>query len=121
MIRIILPIKRGFSGWPFYVIPKWCVDTPRQTPYENHEKTHCKRQRWITPIWWIRYALSKSFRRQEELLAYKTEMFTIMDQGRNIDIPYFSEQLATNYWGMINYVDAHTWVLGVIALWKQKV
>jgi hypothetical protein len=35
---------------------------------------HYKEQAWITPIWWLRYGLSKSFRVAAEVRAYKTQI-----------------------------------------------
>lgn len=40
-----------------------------------HERTHCWRQLVTLVVpWWIAYGVSKSFRRSEELVAYKVQI-----------------------------------------------
>jgi hypothetical protein len=35
---------------------------------------HYREQAWIAPIWWLRYAMSKSFRLAAEVRAYKRQI-----------------------------------------------
>jgi hypothetical protein len=35
---------------------------------------HYREQAWIAPLWWLRYALSKSFRLEAEVRAYKRQI-----------------------------------------------
>ena len=39
-----------------------------------HEMTHYRAQAWITPIWLLRYALSKSFRLDAEVTGYQAQI-----------------------------------------------
>lgn len=64
-------IPKGFDGmsiWPFILMRY------RDTGLLNHELVHYTEQAWITPIWWLRYALSRSFRVAAEVRAYKASM-----------------------------------------------
>lgn len=110
MIRLILNINRGFASWPFYFIPKWCVGTPEEAAYVEHEKTHCRRQRWITPVWWIRWLFSRKFRWQEESLAYRNEIAVLINSGYPVDVDYYATQLSKGYLGMISYDSAIAWI-----------
>ena len=40
----------------------------------EHELVHYREQAWIAPLWWLRYALSKSFRLAAEVRAYKRQI-----------------------------------------------
>jgi hypothetical protein len=56
----------GFSAWPFII-----VKDKADKVLIAHEMVHYKEQAWITPIWLLRYWLSKSFRLQAEVRAYR--------------------------------------------------
>lgn len=57
--------------WPFiFIRPTYKNDEP----LKQHELVHYREQAWITPIWFLRYALSKSFRVQAEARAYKVQI-----------------------------------------------
>ncbi len=106
MIRIVLNVDRGFALWPIYVIPKWCVGTDREEPYIVHEETHCRRQRWWSPVWWVLWIASKKFRRREELLAYEAEISEVRRLGGEVDFHYYVNEMVNGYGGMISYLDA---------------
>lgn len=110
MTRIVLPIDRGFAIWPIYVIPKWVAGTIRESAYIQHELTHCRRQKWITPIWWIRWLFSRKFRWQEESLAYRNQIATLINSGIYVDKGYFATQMSRGYLGMITYDSALIWI-----------
>jgi len=69
---------RGFSVHPFIFIPKWTETQGIENSYEAHERTHCGRQKnFFYGLYWIgHYYVSKSFRFQEETLAYITQVIT---------------------------------------------
>ena len=106
MIQLVWNVSRGFSGWPFYVIPKWCVGTAREQPYIEHERTHCHRQKMLTPIWWALWLVSKNFRHHEESLAYKAEIQKIVEMGQEVDCYYYADQMATGYRGAFEFLEA---------------
>ena len=106
MIKLVLDVDRGFACWPFYVIPKWCIGTDREQPYIVHERAHCRRQTLWTPLWWILWYFSSSFRRHEEIKAYKAEVKKVIDMGQEVDWHYYSNEMANGYKGMISYLDA---------------
>lgn len=110
MTEIVLRTDRGFACWPFYVLPRWVMGTEREEAYRLHEQAHCRRQAWQTPLWWARYALSKSFRWREERIAYRVEI-------QHMERPsptYYATALSEEYWGMVDYQSALAWVRSVI-------
>ena len=61
-------VPTGFDGitvWPFIFMRY------EDKVLTNHETVHYNEQAWITPIWWARYLLSKTFRVAAEVRAYK--------------------------------------------------
>jgi hypothetical protein len=61
----------AFTAWPFIVVrPKHADDAG----IIAHEMVHYREQAWITPIWWVRYWLSKSFRVAAEVRAYQVQI-----------------------------------------------
>lgn len=67
-------IPRGYDAitfWPFiFVLP----DKQSNKPLIEHELVHYREQAWITPIWILRYALSRRFRLEAEVRAYKRQL-----------------------------------------------
>lgn len=61
------------SVWPFIFVRTGKLDS---VALIAHEKYHYNRQRWITPIWYLRYWFSKQFRWEEEVAAYKIQLGT---------------------------------------------
>lgn len=67
-------IPSGFDAmtlWPFILV--------RPTQADNkglieHELVHYREQSFLTPIWWLRYLLIKSFRLNAEVRAYKRQI-----------------------------------------------
>ena len=110
MIQLVTNGDRGWAGWPVYVIPSWCVGKPREAAYVEHEKTHCRRQRWITPFWWALWRLSRKFRWQEESLAYRKEIEVLMRAGVRIDMDYYATTLSSDYYNLITYENAYAWL-----------
>lgn len=59
----------GVTVWPFiFVVDK------NDTSLIAHEMVHYREQAWISPIWFLRYWLSKSFRVAAEVRAYKVSV-----------------------------------------------
>ena len=57
--------------WPFiFVLPSYRSDAALIA----HEMVHYREQAWITPIWLLRYFLSRSFRMAAEVRAYKVQI-----------------------------------------------
>jgi hypothetical protein len=61
----------AFTAWPFIVVRPEHAD---DKGIIVHESVHYKEQAWITPFWWLRYALSKKFRLDAEVRAYKAQI-----------------------------------------------
>ena len=61
----------AFTAWPFIVVLPKYADEPGIIA---HEMVHYKEQAWITPIWWLRYALFKKFRIAAEVRAYSVQV-----------------------------------------------
>lgn len=76
-------VPTGFDSitlWPFILMrPQRKSDAGLL----GHEMVHYREQAWITPIWWLRYALSKKFRVAAEVRAYQTQVdcgsFTVIN------------------------------------------
>ena len=109
MIQKTTKRDRGWAMWPWYFIPSWCVGTRREAAYVEHEKTHCRRQRWITPVWWIRWRLSRKFRWSEESLAFRKEIEIALKSG-SFNKDYYAKELSENYYGLISYEGAYEWL-----------
>ena len=61
----------AFSCWPFiFVLPSHASNAG----LIEHETVHYNEQSWVTPIWLLRYFLSKSFRLAAEVRAYKRQI-----------------------------------------------
>jgi hypothetical protein len=114
VIQVVTDRDRGWAMWPFYFIPSWCVGTPREAAYVEHEKVHCRRQRWITPIWFILWRLSRRFRWQEESLAYQKEIEVLIKGGNRIDMEYYATTLSDDYYNLITYENAFAWLQQIV-------
>lgn len=67
-------IKKPFdavTAWPFIFIRPEYKDNLAMLA---HETVHYKSMAWVTPFWWLRYILSKSFRWSQELKAYRVQI-----------------------------------------------
>jgi hypothetical protein len=61
----------AITVWPFILIrPEHAADKALII----HEMVHYHEQGILVPIWWIRYALSKTFRVASEVRAYKAQI-----------------------------------------------
>lgn len=61
----------AFTVWPFIFV------RPSQrgnAALLEHEMVHYREQAWLTPVWLLRYAFSKSFRLAAEVRAYKLQI-----------------------------------------------
>jgi hypothetical protein len=114
MIQRVTKRDRGWAMWPWYFIPSWVVGTIREAAYVEHEKTHCRRQKWVTPIWWIRWRLSRKFRWEEESLAYRNEIDVLLRSGHDIDLLYYSKQLSEGYYKMVTFHAAYAWLKRIL-------
>lgn len=61
----------GFTCWPFIFIRPSKVNN---LGLLRHEMIHYNEQRWITPYWLAKYFLSRKFRLDAEVRAYKAQM-----------------------------------------------
>lgn len=67
--RLLVP--KGFDAitvWPFIFMRQ------ADPALREHELVHYREQAWVAPLWWARYALSKTFRVQAEVRAYRVQM-----------------------------------------------
>ena len=74
MIVTTTLIQQPFDAvtvWPFiFIRPEYKDDQALIA----HEMVHYKSMAWLTPFWWLRYALSKSFRWTQEVKAYRVQI-----------------------------------------------
>lgn len=69
-------VPRRFNAitiWPFIFVDNW-HGLHHDPALLDHEMVHYREQAWITPIWWLRYAFSKSFRVNAEAKAYAVQV-----------------------------------------------
>lgn len=110
----IPPFSKGAAGltvWPFiFVHDDVCKDDVRYERFIVHENVHYKRQRnWILLPWLILYGISRKFRLNEEILAYKTEyLYTLGKYGDGmINKEYYYRSLSSKlYNNLISYDQA---------------
>jgi len=116
MIQKVTKLNRGFAFYPFYFIPSWVVGTKRMNAYIAHEQTHIKQQGSFLNafIWWIKWALSKSFRWKVESEAFEVEIKTLMEEEIPVNKYYYINTLSTEYFGMISPDTAFKWVSSVV-------
>jgi hypothetical protein len=72
-------IKTTLIRKPFQAISIWPVilvlpDQADNAGLIEHEMVHYREQAWISPLWWLRYVLSRSFRLEAEVRAYKRQI-----------------------------------------------
>ena len=61
----------AFTAWPFiFIRPEYRNDKALIA----HEQVHYRSMAWLTPFWWLIYAISKSFRWAQEVKAYRVQM-----------------------------------------------
>ena len=61
----------AFTAWPFiFIRPEYKDDQALIA----HERVHYESMAWVTPFWWLCYALSKSFRWAQEVKAYRVQI-----------------------------------------------
>jgi hypothetical protein len=61
----------AITVWPFiFVRPEYAADKGLMV----HENIHYQEQGILVPIWWIKYAFSKTFRVAAEVRAYKAQI-----------------------------------------------
>jgi hypothetical protein len=80
-----------------------------------HENVHSVRQeRWA---WWycIRYRYSRSFRLQEEMIAYEAQIVQQIEYGVPVFIDYFANLISSKLYGnIISFDDARAWFRSLI-------
>ena len=67
-------VPRGFdaiTAWPFIFIRP---EHLHNAALIEHELVHYQEQRWITPVWVLRYLLSRKFRLAAEVRAYRRQI-----------------------------------------------
>ena len=67
-------VPQGFDAltlWPLIFIRP---EQRNNTPLIEHELVHYNEQRWITPVWVLRYLLSRKFRLAAEVRAYRRQI-----------------------------------------------
>ena len=67
-------VPAGFDAitfWPFIFVRP---EQRSNTPLIEHELVHYREQAWITPVWVLRYLLSKKFRLAAEVRAYTRQI-----------------------------------------------
>jgi hypothetical protein len=67
-------IPTGFDAltfWPFIFIKPNCIHNKGLI---KHEMVHYKEQGILVLVWWFRYLVSKKFRLQAEVRAYRVQM-----------------------------------------------
>ncbi len=67
-------IPKGFDAitvWPFIFVKD---SQSNNAGLIEHEMVHFREQAWIAPIWWLRYLLSRNFRLQAEVRAYRRQI-----------------------------------------------
>lgn len=72
-------IATNFVPAGFDAITLWPVILVRPSqrgniPLIEHELVHYREQAWIAPVWWLRYLLSRKFRLNAEVRAYKKQI-----------------------------------------------
>ena len=109
-IRINLPIRRGFSFYPFIIIPKRVVGTTNEIPYVAHETTHWDRQGLTVLFWLFRYLTSTKFQMQEETIAFANEIraYSKTDIDLNALITTKANSMSHQYNGMCTFDEALT-------------
>lgn len=73
-------VPDGFDAitiWPFILI------RPGRESLQllAHEMVHYRDMAWLTPLWWLWYALSPTFRLDAEVAAYRVSMANGMTIG----------------------------------------
>ena len=61
----------ALTAWPFIFVRPECKDDKALIA---HEMVHYKSMAWVTPFWWLRYVMSKSFRWSQEVEAYRVQI-----------------------------------------------
>ena len=97
-------VPAGFDAltmWPFiFVRPEYKDDKALIA----HELVHYDSMAWVTPFWWLRYILSKSFRWAQEVKAYKVQIAM-----SGITAPQAAELL-------VQYQTGHTYEYALVAV-----
>lgn len=77
----------------------------------THEWVHSKRQHdYGVTQWLMRYSFDKKFRLEEEKIAFYVELKYMMANNMPIDYNSIAIFMGKNYFGMITYIDALTWL-----------
>lgn len=72
IITRFIPAKfDAITIWPLILIR---AESRNDAALIEHELVHYREQRWITPWWVARYLLSRSFRLDAEVRAYKRQI-----------------------------------------------
>lgn len=106
MILYTSLLSRGFTLWPFIILPERIKGKMAEIPYLEHEKAHYISQAWWSPIWIILYFVSKSFRWKEEKKAFSAQLTATLQ----IDWESIRHSLVSEYWGMATEQDIDNWL-----------
>ena len=101
-ITLTLPVKRGFSFWPFMIIPRELHGADREALI-THEKTHFDRQQpWkLSSIGWFpRYFADKDFRWREEKKGLEVQIRKLQELNRVIKYDEFINAAYAGYHNM---------------------
>lgn len=61
----------AITAWPFIFIRP---EHKNDQALIAHEMVHYESMAWVTPFWWLFYVLSKSFRWNQEVKAYRVQI-----------------------------------------------
>ena len=101
-ITLTLPVKRGYSFWPFIIIPRSVHGADREATIA-HEQVHFKRQQpWkASSIGWLpRYIADKDFRWREEKRGLEAQIRKLQELRRVIDYEEFINKVYAQYHNM---------------------
>ena len=67
-------VPRGFDAITFWPVIFVRPEHRHNAALIAHELVHYQEQRWITPVWVLRYLLSRKFRLAAEVRAYRVQI-----------------------------------------------
>lgn len=67
-------IPKGFDAITFWPVILIRPGQRNNMPLIEHELVHYREQAWTTPVWVLRYLLSRKFRLAAEVRAYRVQI-----------------------------------------------
>ena len=67
-------VPAGFDAITFWPVILVRPSQRSNLPLIEHELVHYREQAWITPVWVLRYLLSRKFRLAAEVRAYRRQI-----------------------------------------------